>query len=753
MKKVIFTLGIAASTLASSLMQAQGVGINNDNTDPSPSAMLDVKSTNKGLLIPRMSSAQRAAIASPAKGLMVFDNQTNSFWYHNGTVWTQFLGGTDSDNQALGFSGSTLSISGGNAVNLSSLNTDNQRLNITSNRLEIDRGNAVDLSPYLDNTDNQRLTLVGNRLTIDRGNFVDIVGDNLGNHSATTTLDMNSNDVIEVATLSGVGVPDYDKLRVWNSSSYTIGMNSAMTYGYLGDYAMTFTMNQDDDRGWIFRDINDSKADGAMSLTTNGRLTVKGQARFQDLSGIGTRMVVANATGELSTQAVLNQANNGLTANTAANAIQLGGDLIQATTINLKNNPYKFNLDGTGDFDIQIDGVNKFAVVDNNTILLGDDVYFRDANTLGINLAVMEDDDNDGRFRIMENGIVAIDLDANTHAVFNEQGLNRDFRVESDADANMLLVDASTNNLGVKKGNPAYTLDIEDNKTNTGAATLRVANRAGGPLAYQNGPAVVIEIPNISYGERNVSGVYFNRTRENVEWVVGTEGGVFGNAPAYPAPSTEKFFISRTLKSNNTHQRTRPIYSNNTFFVINNDGTVGLGMTNPTYKLMLPNNSVASAGRGRAFSWDTYSDGRLKSNRTPISYGLKEIMQIEALSYHHHNSTFLDANEDRPKATIEIADTYSKQIGFIAQDLARIIPEAVTVPTNEEAELWSVDYTRLVPVLVKATQEQQVTIEVLKAENKTLKTNEAAAQAKIEALEAKLNRIEAALEKSGLLND
>ena len=63
------------------------VGINTNNSDPHASAMLDVKSTTKGMLVPRMSSAQRNAISNPAKGLLVFDNNKSSFWFYNGTAW------------------------------------------------------------------------------------------------------------------------------------------------------------------------------------------------------------------------------------------------------------------------------------------------------------------------------------------------------------------------------------------------------------------------------------------------------------------------------------------------------------------------------------------------------------------------------------------------------------------------------------------------------------------------------------------
>jgi hypothetical protein len=64
---------------------------------PNSKAMLDISSGNgvekKGLLIPRMTSAQRVAITSPALGLMVFETTSNSFWYYNGTIWVNMGNG------------------------------------------------------------------------------------------------------------------------------------------------------------------------------------------------------------------------------------------------------------------------------------------------------------------------------------------------------------------------------------------------------------------------------------------------------------------------------------------------------------------------------------------------------------------------------------------------------------------------------------------------------------------------------------
>lgn len=50
------------------------------------------------MLVPRMSTAQRTAISSPATGLLVFDTSNNSFWFYNGTAWTDLSASGSSDH-------------------------------------------------------------------------------------------------------------------------------------------------------------------------------------------------------------------------------------------------------------------------------------------------------------------------------------------------------------------------------------------------------------------------------------------------------------------------------------------------------------------------------------------------------------------------------------------------------------------------------------------------------------------------------
>jgi len=80
------------------------VGIN--TTTPDASAILDIQSTDKGVLIPRMSTLEREAIVNPANGLMVYETTGQKFWYFNGSIWidlsvafTLLLIDTDNDTQ------------------------------------------------------------------------------------------------------------------------------------------------------------------------------------------------------------------------------------------------------------------------------------------------------------------------------------------------------------------------------------------------------------------------------------------------------------------------------------------------------------------------------------------------------------------------------------------------------------------------------------------------------------------------------
>ena len=83
--KQIFTL-LAAVLLTATTYAQVGIG----TTTPDASSALDITSTTKGLLIPRMTETQRDAISSPATGLMIYQTDgTVGFYYYNGSSWAE----------------------------------------------------------------------------------------------------------------------------------------------------------------------------------------------------------------------------------------------------------------------------------------------------------------------------------------------------------------------------------------------------------------------------------------------------------------------------------------------------------------------------------------------------------------------------------------------------------------------------------------------------------------------------------------
>jgi hypothetical protein len=85
MKTISLTIFALGTTLFSFSQNNVGIG----TTTPHSSAILDISSSSKGLLIPRMTSSQRNAIASPAAGLMVYDTDNKNLWLFNGNDWNK----------------------------------------------------------------------------------------------------------------------------------------------------------------------------------------------------------------------------------------------------------------------------------------------------------------------------------------------------------------------------------------------------------------------------------------------------------------------------------------------------------------------------------------------------------------------------------------------------------------------------------------------------------------------------------------
>jgi hypothetical protein len=113
----------------------------------------------------------------------------------------------------------------------------------------------------------------------------------------------------------------------------------------------------------------------------------------------------------------------------------------------------------------------------------------------------------------------------------------------------------------------------------------------------------------------------------------------------------------------------------------------------------------------------------LKENILSSSHGLSDINRLAVKDYNY------------------IGDT-TKVTGLIAQEVYKVIPSVVHVGGDDvKTNAWGIDYGKLTPYLIKAVQEQQSEIELLKSENSNLKNNNEVLSNDIKTMKAQIDVI------------
>ena len=138
MKRILFFLSALLFSLllnGQAYSQGQGVAVNADGSLPDANAMLDVKATNKGILIPRIDYNNRPT-SGVTTGMLIFVTANgpagnNAFYYYDGTTWQQVRNYTQTQNLSLGHD--TLFLSQGNYIPLGSVFTSQGYIKCGSN--------------------------------------------------------------------------------------------------------------------------------------------------------------------------------------------------------------------------------------------------------------------------------------------------------------------------------------------------------------------------------------------------------------------------------------------------------------------------------------------------------------------------------------------------------------------------------------------------------------------------------------------
>jgi len=131
-------------------------------------------------------------------------------------------------------------------------------------------------------------------------------------------------------------------------------------------------------------------------------------------------------------------------------------------------------------------------------------------------------------------------------------------------------------------------------------------------------------------------------------------------------------------------------------------------------------------GNAISHGWYTWSDVSIKSNVTNVTGALSKVLALRPVEYNYNQGALniwkdstmqSDSNEVKQEtinadATKNIHTGEPKHIGLIAQEVSQVLPNIVSPIGNSQA----VNYVELVPILIKAIQEQQETIQNLRQE-------------------------------------
>ena len=273
----------------------------------------------------------------------------------------------------------------------------------------------------------------------------------------------------------------------------------------------------------------------------------------------------------------------------------------------------------------------------------------------------------------------------------------------------------STGNVGIGTNNPvACRLQVnQDNSTTYGLRVINPTNSSGNNSVIFN--SIGGTQANKAIYSWDVSGAYgysmLMKGNSSSLWF--NNGGLGDGTDTMVITSTGNVGIGTTaIPSNSLPNVAATLFIGSQGYGICGDatGSIAAGIyigdslvsarwriNNGGYNLVLTQNDGSGTYNNRGYFanntgvYSTVSDKRLKKLIEPIQYGLNEVLKFKPVSY-----LMINQNEEIDK----------RNLGLIAQDLENIIPEVVNIhSTNDNNETLSLQYTSIIPILIKAIQE------------------------------------------------
>ena len=698
-KRIFLLLAICSAQL----LQAQ-VGIG--TAQPEPSAMLDIRANgnHKGLLIPRITTAEKNSITAPAEGLIIYQTDGDAgFYFFNGQDWKN-SGGVTSIN------GLTPSNNGELTLNVpkTQIGTEADRIattNPTDGLLHIVDGDS--------NAQNNGRVYVYSALLADwtlTTNFIDTDTDtdtdnqsisgssfNALTNELTIGIENGNAQIVNLSGLSGTGTDSQTiTAALVGNTLELLPQNTTTTVSVdLSSLAVTPTL----------------EAVSAAGSSTTSTLVLSSVLPINSSVTIGN---ASNPWNSLNAQTTLSEHVSSTTVSAS--------NISVAQFIRHDDDPDTYLLYNPDDIRFVSGGVDTVKILPNEVSVNDGSAAINFRVESDTNTSMLFVDGVNDRVGIGNNtptealevsgsvsatGLIASDLGNPTEMVF--VGPNK--RLTSTPSVTI------TANGELVVSNVVSTTEIRVSGTISTTSDLFVEGdtRLEGDLTTTDAD-IVFEDQNSSY-PTNGKGFFWRLNNDRAKIYAQQPSSDAINFVFYlddnAGNDTDKYiFYNRDYNGNSNSRYPLTMSGRNFYVYAPPSGTAGEPDLTSWAMRVEPNGNVDISGNltvdgnGTFGGTVTSSDRRLKSNIIESDFGLNEIMRLSPKTYNKYKSTKKE-------------QLISKEIGFIAQEVKGIIPELVSF-IGKENNLYGISYDMLIPVLTKAIQEQQIQIKALKKESKAM---------------------------------
>ena len=186
---------------------------------------------------------------------------------------------------------------------------------------------------------------------------------------------------------------DDGRIRIFENGVSSVDLNAGNSFTFnLQRFNRNFVIKSVGNENMFFLDASDDRV-GIGTSSPSSQLDLTEQIRIRGGNPGNGKVLTSDANGLATWQNGIPDVNNGLYVNNGANRIRLGGPLVENTTITQGAFGMNYNLNGSGDFNIQDNGINKFSVRDNGDVQMDATTFYLDESTNRVGIGMSSPDE------------------------------------------------------------------------------------------------------------------------------------------------------------------------------------------------------------------------------------------------------------------------------------------------------------------------------------------------------------------------